>query len=56
MFTAHCSGHGGPVLLSERAITRLVNTSHGIEVHWRCHCGTEGVELTGVLAREAIPA
>ena len=54
MFTVHCSGHGGPVLLSERAITRLVNTPHGIEMHWRCFCGTEGVEVTGLLADHPI--
>ena len=56
MFTVHCPGHGGTVLLSERSITRLVNTAHGIEVHWRCHCGAEGVEVTGALAADPIPA
>ena len=50
MFTVHCPTHGGAVLLSERAITRLVNTTRGIELHWRCLCGTEGVEVTGLLA------
>lgn len=50
MFTVHCPVHGGAVLLSERSITRLVNTPHGIELHWRCFCGSEGVELTGLLA------
>jgi len=57
MFTVHCPTHGGAVLLSERAITRLVNTPHGIEMHWRCFCGTEGIELTGLLAdADADPA
>jgi hypothetical protein len=55
MFTVTCETHGGVVLLPESHITRLVNTPHGIELHWRCFCGTEGVELTGLLA-EPIPA
>jgi hypothetical protein len=50
MFSVHCKGHGGTVLLDELAITGLVNTEHGIELHWRCSCGTEGVELLGALA------
>jgi hypothetical protein len=50
MFSVHCKGHGGRVLLDEWAITRLANTAHGIEVHWRCSCGTDGVELLGALA------
>jgi hypothetical protein len=50
MFTVHCAGHGSQVILGNRAITQLVNTDHGIEVHWRCHCGTEGIELMGRLA------
>ena len=50
MFSVHCKGHGGLVLLDELAITRLENTAHGIELHWRCTCGTEGVELQGSLA------
>lgn len=50
MFSVDCPTHGGRVLLSERAIAALVNTDHGIEMHWRCTCGTEGVEVTGLLA------
>jgi hypothetical protein len=50
MFSVHCEGHGARVVLGNRAITGLVNTARGIEVHWRCHCGTTGVEITGVLA------
>jgi hypothetical protein len=50
MFTVYCSGHGAHVLLDELAITRLVNTDHGIELHWRCSCGTEGVERSGATA------
>ena len=50
MFSIYCEGHGSRVILSNRHITALVNTEHGIEMHWRCTCGTEGVELTGALA------
>jgi len=51
MFTVHCSGHGGQVLLDELSIVRLANTSNGIEVHWRCTCGTSGVEILGAAAQ-----
>jgi hypothetical protein len=50
MFTVDCTGHGTRVLLTNRQITGLVNTPHGIELRWRCSCGTEGVELMGLLA------
>jgi hypothetical protein len=50
MFSVTCPNHGGRVLLSERAITALVNTDRGIELRWRCTCGTEGVERLGRLA------
>jgi hypothetical protein len=53
MFSVHCSGHGGQVLLDELSIERLANTPHGIEVHWRCSCGTSGVELLGAAAAPA---
>ncbi len=47
MFSVHCAGHGTEVLLSPTSIEALRNTRAGIEVHWRCRCGTRGVELTG---------
>lgn len=50
MFSVFCNGHGRTVLLDELAITGLVNTEHGIELHWHCSCGTDGVELLGALA------
>ena len=50
MFSVNCSGHGGPVLLDELSIVRLANTPRGIEVHWHCPCGTDGVELLGASA------
>lgn len=52
MFTVACQGHRSRVLLSERSITRLLNTDDGIELHWRCPCGTEGVEVLGLLAAQ----
>ena len=53
MFTVHCTGHGGRVLLDESSITSLVNAGGTIEMHWRCSCGTEGVDLLGSLAGSA---
>jgi len=47
MFSVHCAGHGARVILTARHITGLVNSERGIEVLWRCPCGTEGVELMG---------
>jgi hypothetical protein len=44
MFTVHCPQHGASVLLGPDQIVRLVNTTHGFEVHWVCWCGEHGVE------------
>jgi hypothetical protein len=41
------------VLLDESAITSLVNKKDTIDMHWRCTCGTEGVEVLGPLAGRA---
>lgn len=54
MFSVHCEGHGSRVILTNRRITALVNTDHGIELHWRCSCGTEGVEVMGRLAQPRV--
>ena len=43
MFTVHCTGHRARVLLGPRSIERLVQTDDGINIEWRCHCGTHGV-------------
>lgn len=51
MFSVHCEGHGSRVILGNRSITDIDNTDRGIELHWRCHCGAEGVEVLGLLAR-----
>jgi hypothetical protein len=55
MFSVHCAGHRSRVILGNRHITGLVNTDHGIEMHWRCRCGHEGMELLGRLV-EPSPA
>jgi len=47
MFDVYCNGHQSQVLLGSGSIEALVNTPHGIELHWRCHCGTTGTLLTG---------
>ena len=52
MFSVHCDGHGARVILTSRSITALANTARGIELHWRCPCGSEGVELLG---QDAVP-
>ena len=54
MVTVPCTGHGGRVLLDESAITSLVNNAGGTsEMHWRCSCGTEGIDVVGSLAGSA---
>ena len=47
MFSIQCPRHQARVLLGLDAITALVPTPEGIEVHWRCTCGQTGVWLTG---------
>ena len=62
MFTAHCPRHLAPVLLGPRSIERVVNTTGGVEVSWRCHCGAKSTHITGRRAettaanRLALPA
>jgi hypothetical protein len=43
MFAVYCPTHASQVLLGSRSIERIDNTGEGIDVHWRCHCGTSGV-------------
>jgi hypothetical protein len=47
MFAVYCPGHSRRVLLFAEHIERLVNRADGIEVHWRCTCGTAGTDLIG---------
>jgi hypothetical protein len=42
MFTVDCPRHQTRVLLGSRAIDAMVNTEHGVEIHWHCHCGATG--------------
>lgn len=55
MFSVYCPTHGGEILLSARHIEALRNTDRGIELHWRCVCGTRGVELSGRPGRRPEP-
>jgi hypothetical protein len=43
MFSVECPGHGSRVLLGLESIETLVSTPDGLEVHWRCTCGEQGV-------------
>jgi hypothetical protein len=47
MMSVHCPRRGRKVLLGEGDIVALHNTSHGVEVEWRCFCGTTGRTVTG---------
>jgi hypothetical protein len=50
MFRAFCPTHGAEVLLSPRSIEAVDNRADGIDIHWRCTCGTTGVLHTGMPA------
>jgi hypothetical protein len=52
MFRIHCPRHGADILLGPRRITAIHNSPSGVEVHWRCYCGTTGV----LRPREESPA
>lgn len=47
MFAVFCPGHGRRVLLSAHDIVALRHGPEGMEVHFRCTCGREGVWRTG---------
>ncbi|MDQ1364034.1 MAG: hypothetical protein QOJ52_3395 [Acidimicrobiaceae bacterium] len=42
MFAIYCSGHESRVLLFSEHIEALVNRPDGVELRWRCTCGTTG--------------
>ena len=42
MFTVYCSGHASRVLLFPEHIVELHNRPAGIDLRWRCTCGTAG--------------
>ena len=47
MFSVYCPGHRQQVLLFSDNIESLVNRPSGVELRWRCTCGTAGVERVG---------
>lgn len=47
MFAVHCPQHGTRVLLDLTSIESIVSRSRGLDVHYRCYCGYEGVWTTG---------
>ena len=47
MFDAYCTREGARALLGPRNILSLHNTSEGIVVYFRCHCGQPGVSVWG---------
>jgi hypothetical protein len=56
VFSVHCPTHRATVLLGARSIEELRSGDHGIELHYRCHCGTRGVLRFGVAEESAIAA
>ncbi len=42
-FTASCSAQGRPVLLGDGNLIDVTSGPFGLELHYRCHCGEEGV-------------
>ncbi len=53
MFDVYCPQHGTRVLLDLTSIESIVSTNRGLNVHYRCHCGYEGVWTTGHKAAAA---
>lgn len=47
MFDVYCPQHGSRVLLDLTSIDSIVHTTLGLDVHYRCYCGHEGVWTTG---------
>jgi hypothetical protein len=45
-FAVDCPRHHTRVLLFTHDVTKVQTTPRGIEVHYRCFCGHEGVWLT----------
>jgi hypothetical protein len=43
MFDVFCSGHQSSILLGPDNILVAVNRADGVDLHWRCSCGTTGV-------------
>ena len=47
LFAVFCPSHETKVLMTEYNVTDVHNSPSGIEVHYRCSCGHEGVWETG---------
>jgi hypothetical protein len=47
VFARHCSACSRRQLIFPSQITGVVNTDHGIELHYRCWCGAPQEFLTG---------
>jgi hypothetical protein len=44
MFLVYCPRHQAQVLLFVDNIVEVINHVDGIDLHWRCSCGEEGVQ------------
>lgn len=47
MFDIFCPVEKLRVLLAASAILKVVRSDKGIEIHYRCPCGHEGIVQTG---------
>lgn len=47
MFDVFCEHHNSRVLLGTSRIQEIRNTEGGIDVSYRCYCGSEGTWRTG---------
>ena len=47
VFSAYCPDHGSAVLMGPGNIEGLHNTTHGITIRFRCHCGYRGTLHNG---------
>lgn len=47
MFAPYCPVHGSRVLLFDDNIERIVRTSEGLQIAYRCNCGYQGLWSPG---------
>ncbi len=47
MFAPYCPTHGSRVLLFDDNIERIVRTSNGLQIAYRCNCGYQGLWCPG---------
>ena len=55
MFAIYCTRHRRRVLLFSDDIVAVVNQEAGIDLHWRCPCGEEGVSHVGAPSLAVAP-